>query len=365
MKNKTVHDARTCFWTGCKAALNQLKKIIRPWLLINLFWRIKIKRLFLFSQKIKIGFGPIATGENDLSVRKWRIDPIIDEINRTSDQYVAGFFIDPKEMKKFDRTIIVKKFTADFIPIIKHLKKRRFIYDIVDNPNCSKEEGSYLDSPEFTGLMDGFILSSPLHKRSLRSYSKPSLLIEHPIINSSYKTDYSPGKEIILLAQGYYENLKNLTLIEPLLPEISQEIGKKIVLVYHSEMVLPQTEWTRHIKWTAKNCFPVMSQADIAVTIKELHKIHQKTKPSTKVIAYMAAGLPVVCFPSITDRLVISHGINGFFAYTKKDWKHWIEKLALSARLRRQIGRAARKSVIDCYSVANITKKYIQLLDLL
>lgn len=342
-----------------------IKRFVLPLLLVNLSWRINIKRRSLFTRKIKVGFGPITSGENDFAERKWRIDPIINEINRMSDRYVAGFFISPKTMKKFDRIIIVKKFTSNFISIIESLKRKKksFIYDIVDNPNCDKEYRSYIDTPEFTDLMDGFILSTPLHKRFLKSYSKPSLLIEHPVINSAHKNDYKNGKEIILLAQGYYENLKNLKMLESLLPVLSRNIGKKIILVYHSELVFPQTEWTRCVKWTVENCFPLMNQADIAVTIKDLYKLHQRTKPSTKVIAYMAAGLPVICFPTIADQLIIHHRINGLFAYTKDDWKYWIEKLAANVQLRKQIGRAARASVIDRYSVTSITKKYLHLLD--
>ena len=77
----------------------------------------------------------------------------------------------------------------------------------------------------------------------------------------------------------------------------------------------------------------------------------------------MAAGLPVICFPTVADQLVIQHGVNGFFAYTKEDWRYWIQKLAGNARLRKQIGRAARASVRDSYSVTRITNKYMQLLD--
>ena len=189
-----------------------IKRILCPLILVNLLWGIKVMGLSLLTRKIKVGFGPITSGENDFAERKWRIDPIINEINRTSDRYAAGFFISPKAMKKFHRIIIVKKFNSSFIPIIEKLKKEKtlFVYDIVDNPNCSKEFASYLETPEFTDLMDGFILSSPLHKRSLKTSSKPSLLIEHPFINPTHKTDYSTANEITLLAQGYYENLKNL-----------------------------------------------------------------------------------------------------------------------------------------------------------
>lgn len=340
-----------------------MKNFIRNLSLVYFPWFIRVKWRLLFSKKIKVGFGPITTGEDDFAERKWRIDPIIREINQTSDRYIAGFFFSHKDMLQFDRIIIVKKFTQDFIEQIKHFKNKRFIYDIVDNPNCEKKYGYYLDSPEFLKLMDGFILSNPLQERALKFYNKPAHLIEHPIINSSFIEDYQDKDEIQILAQGYYENLKNLGKIEKILPEISSEIGKKIVLIYHSEVVLPETRWTKYVKWTVNNCFELMNLSDIAITIKDLHKLHQRTKPSTKVLAYMAAGLPVICFPTLADRLVINHRINGFFAYTKNDWKQWIKMLALRARLRKQIGRAARASVKDRYSVSEITNKYLDLLD--
>ncbi len=342
-----------------------MKKFLHNLSLVHFLWFIRIKWRLLFTKKIKVGFGPITTGEDDFAERKWRIDPIIREINARSDIYRAGFFFSHKEMKQFDRIIIVKKFTRDCIEKIKQLKNKRFIYDIVDNPNCEKKYEYYLNHPEFLKLMDGFILSSPLQKKALKPYQKLSSLIEHPIINSSLKENYEDKNEIQILAQGYFENLKNLEKIEILLPEISREIGKKIILTYHSEVVLPQTEWTRYVKWTTGNCFELMNSSDIAITIKDLHKLHQRTKPSTKVVAYMAAGLPVICYPTVADRLVINHRINGFFAYSQSDWKRWIKTLALSARLRKQIGRAARVSVKERYSIAQITDKYLALLDLI
>lgn len=310
-----------------------------------------------------MGFGPITTGENDFAERKWRIDPIVNEINRTSNRYAAGVFFSPTEMNQFDQIILVKKFTRDYIAEIKKNKPKQIIYDIVDNPNCEKKYEYYLSSSEFLSLVDGFILSSPLNEKQLRPFNKPSMLIEHPIINPSYKKEYNDSESIVILAQGYYENLKNLEKIEPLLPQISREIGKKITLIYHSEVVYPDTEWTKYIKWTVDNCFSLMNFADIAVTIKDLHKTHQKTKPSTKVIAYMAAGLPVICFPSVADRLVIQHRVDGFFAYTLQDWKRWILALANNARLREQIGKAARRTVEQRYSIEQITQKYLQFLE--
>jgi glycosyltransferase involved in cell wall biosynthesis len=75
----------------------------------------------------------------------------------------------------------------------------------------------------------------------------------------------------------------------------------------------------------------------------------------------MAAGIPVICTPTIADQLVMTHGINGYFAYTHEDWKNYIIKLATNANHRQQIGKAARNSVTRTYSISAMTEHYIQL----
>lgn len=329
---------------------------------INPFWYFKTKGRCFFSRKIKVGFGPITTGEDDLAVRKWRIDPIIDAINRGKSPYCAGFFIHPDEMRKFDLIVIVKRFSPDTFLLIERLKRKgkKFLYDIVDNPNDEERFRFYFRSfPHFLELMDGFILSSPVHRPWMQQ--KKSLLIEHPILNQLPKTSYTNSSEIRLLAQGYFENLTNLQWLGSFLPQISEQIGKPVKLFFHSEVCLPNSEWVKYIKWDVKNCFEMMRWADIALTMKDLHKPHQYTKPSTKVIAYMAAGLPVLCKPSAADRLVIQHRITGIFAYRQEDWIFWIQALASSLAFRRQIGRAAHKSVIDRFSIEEVVKKYLSL----
>ena len=345
---------------------SQLRKIVRPHPLIDKWWYLKIAHQQFFTKKIKVGFGPITSGENDLAERKWRIDPIIHAINEMETNYSAGFFIDAGEMKNFDIVIIVKKFNPDFIPIIVDLKKKnkRFIYDIVDNPNSEEKYRFYFgDHPQFCELMDGFILSSPLHKPIANRFSQKNLLIEHPIIHNLYLKEYLEKEPISILAHGYYANLTHLIAIEPIIRDVAQITGKKIILTYHSEEVFPDTEWVKYIKWTKENCFQEFLKADIAISIKDLNNPHQKTKPSTKVISFMAAGLPFICTPTEADRLVIEEGVTGLFAFSADDWKKHLTTLVSSVAERKKMGRAARESVLPHYSIEAITHKYLKLLN--
>lgn len=311
-----------------------------------------------------MGFGPITTGEDDLAERKWRIDPIIQGINQRNGKYVAGFFLKPQEMEKFDMIVIVKKINPEFFAVIQKCKGKRFVYDIVDNPNDEEKYRFYFRFfPAFLQRMNAFILSSPVHEAWMHQIKKPSLLIEHPILNRVHKTDYQNRGEVRLLAQGYFENLQNLQWLEEILPFLSQKVGRRICLYYHSEKEGKNSEFVRYIKWSVANCFEVMRESDIAVTIKDLHKPHQYTKPATKIIAYMAAGLPVIAKPTSADRLVMHDRITGFFAYREEDWRLWIEQLALRPAFRRQIGRAARKSVLQKYSLDSILDKYFSVFD--
>ncbi len=355
-------------WSACreKGWKKTLLYLLLGTYLISFSWYVKTKIRCLISRKIKVGFGPIASGEDDLAERKWRIDPIINAINQLDSNYCAGFFCSPAEMKNFDIVIIVKKFNPSFIPFIQKLKsaKKQFIYDIVDNPNDQEKYRFYFRHHlAFTNLLDGYILSTPVHRQFMHQVKKRNLLIEHPIINPDYKTSYLDHSEIRLLAQGYASNLQNLKWIESYLPYLSQKAGKPVRLYYHSEEQGIDTEYVKHINWSVKNSFELMKWADIAITMKDLHRLHQYTKPSTKVIAFMAAGLPVICKPSPADLLVIEHQVTGFFAYTLDDWLQIILHLSSSCRLRKQIGYAARCSVESRFSIEQATNKYISLLD--
>ncbi|MBW2966135.1 hypothetical protein KY342_03460, partial [Candidatus Woesearchaeota archaeon] len=103
---------------------------------IRLIWFLKLKLRNLLSDRIKVGFGPITTGENTLGARKWHIDPIINYINKYDKKYVANIFFDKDDLTKFDVIVIVKSFDNLSNNMLKKLKEKNIllVYDIIDNP---------------------------------------------------------------------------------------------------------------------------------------------------------------------------------------------------------------------------------------
>lgn len=169
--------------------------------------------------------------------------------------------------------------------------------------------------------------------------------------------------EIYILTQGVHKNIKNIFVLLPLLEEISIQTGKKICLIYHSEKIFPDRPYVKFIRWSVENSFGIMQCVDIAISIKELSDKTQSAKPSTKIVAFMAAGLPIVCVPTAADSLVIHDGENGFFVNDNEDWKKVLTQLIQDSKYRERIGQAAKASVIEKYSIRKMTEKYIKLFD--
>jgi hypothetical protein len=104
------------------------------------------------SRKVKIGFGPIKTGERDLNVRKWRIDPVVSYINKHSDSYVADVFWEGDRLDRFSIIVLVKSYSDDLVHEVLKAKARGqiVVFDVVDNPLGCKR--SIYDDEEIGGV---------------------------------------------------------------------------------------------------------------------------------------------------------------------------------------------------------------------
>jgi len=86
-------------------------------------------------------------------------------------------------------------------------------------------------------------------------------------------------------------------------------------------------------------------------------------KVSTKLLAYFAAGLPVVASDVSANRLYIREGENGFMVGTLAQWEERLGKLIEDPELRRSVGSRARESVEKNYSIASAVPRYLALFE--
>ena len=128
----------------------------------------------------------------------------------------------------------------------------------------------------------------------------------------------------------------------------------------------------RHIKcvpWDPENVYREMTQADIGIIPIEtpadepsVDASHSwKNKSENRLTLKMSIGLPVIATPIPSYEAVIEHGVNGFFAHSSRDWETCLSALRDPAR-RKEMGKAARASVIKKYSTQEQAARFVHVL---
>lgn len=352
---------------------------LRPWVYErDLVWRGWYYRLRLrnaLSRRIKVGFGPTTSGEDTLALRKWHIDPIVDEINRSSSRFVADIFFLDEDLSRFDIVVIVRQFESFTPAVVRRLRARptQLVYDVADI-RFLELSGRWLDLDEdaeararhftpFIRSMDALILASPLKRPDFEDLAIPQAVIARPLLNRRHRSTYAHGGPIRLVWQGYRENLPPMRTLHPIVGRLREETGLDIRLVYDTSGPAHDDGPIEYTEWNIRRWERVLASSDVGVVIKPLDDPFQQRKPPTKVISYMGAGLPVVCTPSEADRGVITHGETGFFAHDDREWHDCLRALVTDASLRERVGTAARRHVEREYGVERIAAEYTRLFD--
>ena len=127
--------------------------------------------------------------------------------------------------------------------------------------------------------------------------------------------------------------------------------------------------------WDAEGVYRHLLAADVGIIPVETTQDDDDGSPSMQVPAWkvksenrltlkMALGLPIVATPIPAYLPIVEQGVNGFLARTRDEWLDCLQQLRDPAR-RREIGAAARTSVISRYSQEEQACKMAQLFDAL
>lgn len=113
------------------------------------------------------------------------------------------------------------------------------------------------------------------------------------------------------------------------------------------------------IKWTSGNEVEVINSFSIGIMPLPADE-WAKGKCGLKGLSYMACEIPTVMSPVGVNTEIIQHGVNGFLATTVDEWVDCISKLIESPELRQKMGKAARQTVVDKYSVTSQQENYLK-----
>jgi glycosyltransferase involved in cell wall biosynthesis len=75
----------------------------------------------------------------------------------------------------------------------------------------------------------------------------------------------------------------------------------------------------------------------------------------------MAMEIPCVVSPVGVNTSIIEHGVNGFLASSENEWESYLRRLINDSALRKNLGEAGRKKVVEKYSVKSNAENFLKL----
>ena len=105
-----------------------------------------------------------------------------------------------------------------------------------------------------------------------------------------------------------------------------------------------------------------LSKIDIGLMPSPDNLLHRAAMP-IKLLEYMSCGLPTVSSPVGEIKHIIKDGKNGFLAKNEKEWIKKLELLIKNIALRERIGKNARDTVLENFSLEKSTEKLLFLID--
>jgi glycosyltransferase involved in cell wall biosynthesis len=135
----------------------------------------------------------------------------------------------------------------------------------------------------------------------------------------------------------------------PMLSEIVRE-HEAVFSVIGSGHKGTEFECFEFLDWNEEEEVDRINNMDIGIMPLE-DSPWSRGKCGYKIIQYMACGVPVVASPVGANNSIVEHGVDGFLARSKEEWKGYLSLLMNDADLRRKMGRAGRAKVENSYSI--------------
>jgi len=173
-------------------------------------------------------------------------------------------------------------------------------------------------------------------------------------INTNYHKplkEKTPSDKVCIGWTGTTTTLKHYDTAIPVLKRIKEKYGDKV----YFKVIVNTEEWNRDfdvklVKWSKENEIEELCEFDIGIMPLPDDE-WSKGKCGFKGIQCMALKMPVIMSPVGVNTDIIDNEKNGYLADTENEWFNYLCLLIDSFELRQQIGKTARKTIIEKYSV--------------
>jgi glycosyltransferase involved in cell wall biosynthesis len=257
--------------------------------------------------------------------------------------------------------------------LVKVLRKH-IIYDFDDAiwlPNTSEANriAASLKWHHKVACICGWAYKNSCGNAYLAAYARqfnPAVVINPTTIDTVHlhnqvRDQLTPGPMVIGWT-GTHSTLKYLLPVLPVLAQLEAEgLEFEFRVISNQAPAFSQSlRSLRFVPWQKATEIPDLLAFHVGLMPLEDDKWAQG-KCAFKALQYMALGIPALVSPIGMNTEVVQDGKNGYICQEPADWYSRLHELLTDAPLRQQLGRAARLTIEQRYSVLANTNNFLRL----
>ncbi len=323
------------------------------------------------------------TFKRDAPSTKWRILQLVPHLEKAGlecavQEWPSGMLARLGTAKKaaaYDVTVLQKRLLPKLL--VHRLRKhaRALVFEFDDLLMLKRdEEGAVRESPtrerrfkRVVRMADAVITTNEvLAELARRSAADPGRVHVLPTVIDlsrwSVRPEAGTAGQATVGWMGTAANLASMGILASPLVRLSRRYeGLQVKIVCDDPLAMDGVRVV-HKTFSAEDEVEDVRSFDIAVA-PLVEDPWTRGKVSTKLLAYFAAGVPVVASDVNANRLYIRDGENGFLVGTLGRWEERLAALIDDPALRRKLGMSGRERAEREYSLAAAVPRYVALFE--
>jgi glycosyltransferase involved in cell wall biosynthesis len=194
-----------------------------------------------------------------------------------------------------------------------------------------------------------------------RQFNKNVVIIPTTIDTEEYKRMQLPETTQVCIGwSGSFTTIEHFQYAIPALLKIKEKYGDKVCFKVIGDGTYRHEELgIQGLPWTKQDELKELSGIDIGIMPLPDDE-WTNGKCGLKGLQYMALDIATIMSPVGVNTEIIQDGVNGFLAGPVDEWVDKISRLVEDAALRKSLGAAGRKTVVEQYSVSSQRERYLQ-----
>lgn len=235
------------------------------------------------------------------------------------------------------------------------------------------DDGIFLEQPDkvdqLIGMADHIVVSTETIQEYVCQRHDNVTLIPTavPIERFVPKAEKSTSTKCTIGWMGTAPNMPFLAVCAEALRNLATRRDFELLVIGPSPEPLEQVDLTgvdvRFCQWNAAEEVQQLQEADIGLMPLPTGKDWMRYKAATKLVQYMAIGIPAVASPIGVNSHILAGNEVGFAATSTEEWLEALERLIDNRELRIQMGEKGREKAVKYFSIEANSHRLMSVLE--